>query len=72
MVFPLEFSVCYSDMFTDWSSDIASNQADGDVELTDENSMSNGFQDASSDQGQTLPILQKIIDLSTKIQVNSK
>ncbi|XP_060667843.1 kinesin-like protein KIN-14S [Ziziphus jujuba] len=48
--------------------DIASNQADGDVELTDENSMSNGFQDASSDQGQTLPILQKIIDLSTKIQ----
>ncbi|PON43931.1 Kinesin-like protein [Trema orientale] len=30
--------------------------------------MSNGTQDASTDQGQTLPILQKVIDLSTKIQ----
>ncbi|XP_030506123.2 kinesin-like protein KIN-14S [Cannabis sativa] len=47
---------------------ITSDKFEGDFELTDETSMSNGTQDASGDQGQTLPILQKVIDLSTKIQ----
>ncbi|XP_041019640.1 kinesin-like protein KIN-14S isoform X5 [Juglans microcarpa x Juglans regia] len=36
--------------------------------FTDENSLSNGIQETSPDQGQTLPILKKIIDLSTKVQ----
>ncbi|XP_062084738.1 kinesin-like protein KIN-14S [Humulus lupulus] len=48
--------------------DITSDKFEGDFELTDETSMSNGTQDASGDQGQTLPIIQKVIDLSTKIQ----
>ncbi|KAG6646584.1 kinesin-like protein KIN-14S isoform X2 [Carya illinoinensis] len=35
--------------------------------FTDENSLSNGMQETSPDQGQTLPILKKIIDLSSKV-----
>ncbi|XP_024018671.1 kinesin-like protein KIN-14S isoform X1 [Morus notabilis] len=48
--------------------DIVSDKFEGYSELTDETTMSNGIQDASLDQGQTLPILQKVINLSTQIQ----
>ncbi|KAB1202262.1 Kinesin-4 [Morella rubra] len=37
-------------------------------DLKDENSLSDGIQETSPEQGQTLPILKKIIDLSTKVQ----
>ncbi|CAL2269188.1 unnamed protein product [Prunus armeniaca] len=46
---------------------IATQEVEGS-DLVDESSESNGTQEASSYQGQTLPILQKIIDLSAKIQ----
>uniref|UniRef100_A0A2N9EE15 Kinesin-like protein n=1 Tax=Fagus sylvatica TaxID=28930 RepID=A0A2N9EE15_FAGSY len=45
-----------------------SEQIEGNSDFTDENSLSNGIQETSPDQGHTLPILQKIIDLSTKVQ----
>lgn len=37
---------------------------------TDENTMSSGIHEISPDQGHTLPILKKILDLSTEVQVN--
>lgn len=57
-------------MFNDleFISGIATQEVEGS-DLVDESSESNGTQEASSYQGQTLPILQKIIDLSAKIQV---
>ena len=44
-------------------------QVNENSECTDEDTMSNGIHEVSPDQGHTLPILKKIIDLSTKIQV---
>lgn len=38
----------------------------------DESSISNGIRECSPDEDRTLPILKKILDLSTKIQVNFK
>lgn len=35
----------------------------------DDNSLSNGTNEISPDQGHTLPILKKILDLSTKLKV---
>ncbi|TKY61496.1 Kinesin protein KIFC3 [Spatholobus suberectus] len=41
-------------------------------ENMDENSMSSGIHECSPDKGHTLPILKKVLDLSTKVQVNFK
>nr|POF26894.1 kinesin-like protein kin-14s [Quercus suber] len=49
-------------------STIHSEQIEENTDLIDENSLSSGIQETTPDQGHTLPILQKIIDLSTKVQ----
>lgn len=49
---------------------IASEQIEENTDSIDDNSLSSGIQETTPDQGHTLPILQKIIDLSTKVQVN--
>lgn len=49
--------------------DVASDKFEGDSELTDETTLSNGIQDSSPDEEQTLPILQKVINLSARVQV---
>ncbi|KAJ1417113.1 P-loop containing nucleoside triphosphate hydrolase [Sesbania bispinosa] len=49
-------------------SDNASVQLNETSKDMDENSMSNGIHELSPDQGHTLPILKKILDLSTKVQ----
>ncbi|KAL5566090.1 hypothetical protein UlMin_029254 [Ulmus minor] len=43
-------------------------KVEADSELTEDTSMSNASQDASPDKGHALPILQKVITLSTKIK----
>ncbi|KAJ7977975.1 Kinesin-like protein [Quillaja saponaria] len=50
------------------TKDTDSEQVDGNPDCMDGNCLSNGIHEVSPDQGHTLPILQKIIDLSTKIQ----
>ncbi|KAF5463421.1 hypothetical protein F2P56_019338 [Juglans regia] len=49
-------------------SGIDDEQTEGNSNFPDENSLSNGIQETSPDPGQTLPILQKIVYLSTKVQ----
>ncbi|XP_061338036.1 kinesin-like protein KIN-14S [Gastrolobium bilobum] len=49
-------------------SDNISKQVNENSDSMDENSLSNGVHEVSTDQGHTLPILKKIFDLSTKIQ----
>ncbi|XP_020204271.1 kinesin-like protein KIN-14S [Cajanus cajan] len=48
--------------------DDESKQVNENSDSMDENSMSNGIHEASPDNGHTLPILRKIIDLSMKFQ----
>ncbi|KAJ7973366.1 Kinesin-like protein [Quillaja saponaria] len=48
--------------------DTPSKQVDINSDCTNENTLSTGIHEVSPDQGHTLPIFQKIIDLSTKIQ----
>ncbi|KAK9919823.1 hypothetical protein M0R45_028398 [Rubus argutus] len=48
--------------------DIAAEQVVGGSDLIEESGVSNEAEEASPYQGETLPILQKIIDLSTKIK----
>ncbi|BBH06603.1 P-loop containing nucleoside triphosphate hydrolases superfamily protein [Prunus dulcis] len=62
----LEAATCELDSYVS-DKGIATQEVEGS-DLVDESSESNGTQEASSYQGQTLPILQKIIDLSAKIQ----
>lgn len=52
------------------SSDDVSKQVNENSDSVDENSMSQGIHEVSPDKGHTLPILKKILDLDTKIQVN--
>lgn len=52
------------------SENDVSKQVNENSDSLDENSMSNGIQEVSPDKGHTLPILKKILDLSTRIQVN--
>ncbi|XP_062143259.1 kinesin-like protein KIN-14S isoform X2 [Alnus glutinosa] len=63
----LEDSTSHSDQTLEAQS-CEEEQMEVNSSFTDENSLSNGIQETSPDQGQTLPILQKIIDLSTKVQ----
>ncbi|XP_041022536.1 kinesin-like protein KIN-14S isoform X2 [Juglans microcarpa x Juglans regia] len=49
-------------------SGIDDEQTEGNSNFPNENSLSNGIQETSPDPGQTLPILQKIVYLSTKVQ----
>ncbi|XP_042939320.1 kinesin-like protein KIN-14S isoform X2 [Carya illinoinensis] len=49
-------------------SGVDDEQTEGNSNFPDENSLSNGIQETSPDPGQTLPILQKIVNLSTKVQ----
>ncbi|KAK4595918.1 hypothetical protein RGQ29_014132 [Quercus rubra] len=49
-------------------STIHSEQIEENTDSIDDNSLSSGIQETTPDQGHTLPILQKIIDLSTKVQ----
>ncbi|KAK7277932.1 hypothetical protein RJT34_22952 [Clitoria ternatea] len=49
-------------------SDNESNQVNENSDSMDENSIPNGIHEVSTDEGHTLPILKKILDLSTKLQ----
>ncbi|KAK7344235.1 hypothetical protein VNO77_13612 [Canavalia gladiata] len=49
------------------SSDDVSKQVNENSDSIDKNSMSKGIHEVSPDQGHTLPILKKIIDLGTKV-----
>ena len=50
--------------------DNASGQLNENSDYLDQSNIINGIHETSPDQGHTLPILKKIIDLSTKVQVN--
>ena len=52
------------------STDDVSKQVNKKTDSMDESTMSQGIHQVSPDKGQTLPILKKILDLDTKIQVN--
>jgi len=52
------------------SSEDVSKQVNENSDSMDENSVSHGTHEASPDKGHTLPILKKILDVGTKIQVN--
>ena len=52
------------------STDDVSKQVNKKTDSMDESTMSQGIHQVSPDKGHTLPILKKILDLDTKIQVN--
>jgi len=52
------------------STEDVSKQANENSDSMDENTISQGIHEVSPDKGHTLPILKKILDLDTKIQVN--
>lgn len=45
-------------------------EVDGNTNLNGVSCEANGVQEFSPGQGQILPILEKVVDLSTKVQVN--
>jgi len=67
----LNFSQRYIVNFDLWNFDRWCIEAsERETDSVDENTMSQGIHQVSPDKGQTLPILKKILDLDTKIQVN--
>ena len=67
-----QFYICFRRLLIDIriSADNASAQVNKNCDHIGENSLSDGIHETSPDRGHTLPILKKILDLSTKIQVN--